>query len=44
MKTIITLTDLSSVSLNAVNDAIDLAAALNADLILLHVIKFPLVL
>lgn len=43
MKTIIATTDFSTVSLNAVNYAADLARSENARLILLHVVKIPIV-
>ena len=42
MRTIIAPTDFSAVSLNAVNYAADLAAAINAELILLHVVQIPI--
>jgi len=42
MKTIIAPTDFSATSLNAVDYAADLAAAIHADLILLHVVQVPL--
>ena len=41
MKTIIAPTDFSTVSLNAVNYAADMAVALRAELILLHVVPIP---
>jgi len=41
MKTIIAPTDFSNVSLNAVNYAADLAAAINAELILVNVVQIP---
>ena len=43
MKTIIAPTDFSSVSLNAVNYAADLAVSINAKLILLNVVTIPIV-
>ena len=43
MKTIIAPTDFSTVSLNAVNYAADLAASINAKLILLNVVTIPIV-
>jgi len=42
MRTIIAPTDFSAASLNAVNYAADLAAAINAELILLHVVQLPM--
>ena len=42
MRTIIAPTDFSAVSLNAVNYAADLAVAINAELILLHVVQIPI--
>jgi len=42
MRTIVAPTDFSSVSINAVNYAADLAAATNAELILLHVVQIPI--
>ena len=41
MKTLITATDFSKASLNAVNYAADLAAAINAKLEVLHVMQVP---
>ena len=42
MRTIVAPTDFSSVSINALNYAADLAAAIEADLILLHVVQIPI--
>lgn len=42
MKTIIAPTDFSTVSLNAVNYAADMAVALKAELVLLHVVPIPM--
>jgi nucleotide-binding universal stress UspA family protein len=42
MKTIITLTDFSSISFNAVNYAADMANAIKADLSVLHVCQIPM--
>lgn len=44
MQTIITPTDFSDISLNAVNYAADMALALNASLLILHAEKLPLTL
>src|SRR4030095_7825706 len=41
MKTIIAPTDFSPISLNAVNYAADMAVAINAELLLLHVVQIP---
>jgi nucleotide-binding universal stress UspA family protein len=41
MKTIIAPTDLSSISINAVNYAANMAVSINAKLILVHVIRLP---
>jgi nucleotide-binding universal stress UspA family protein len=42
MKTIIAPTDFSAISLNAVNYAADLAAAINADIVILNVVQMPI--
>ncbi len=42
MKTILALTDFTASSVNAVNYAADLAYSINADLVLLHAIPFPI--
>jgi len=42
MRTIVAPTVFSSVSINALNYAADLAAAIEADLILLHVVQIPI--
>jgi len=42
MKTILALTDFTSSSVNAVNYAADLAYSINANLVLLHAIPFPI--
>jgi nucleotide-binding universal stress UspA family protein len=42
MQTIITPTDFSDISLNAVNYAADMAMALNANLLILHAIELPI--
>lgn len=42
MKTIIAPTDFSSISINAVNYAADMAVSINAKLILVHVIHLPI--
>src|ERR1017187_7486263 len=41
MKTILAPTDFSTTSINAVNYAADLALAINADLVLLNAVQFP---
>ena len=41
MKTILVATDFSSVALNATNYAADMALAINADILLLHVYQIP---
>jgi nucleotide-binding universal stress UspA family protein len=43
MKTIVAPTDFSVISLNAVNYAADLACAIGADLVLIHVYSIPMV-
>jgi nucleotide-binding universal stress UspA family protein len=43
MRTIVAPTDFSSVSINALNYAADLAAAIDAELILLHVVQIPII-
>ena len=42
MKTILALTDFTASSVNAVNYAADLAYSINANLVLLHAIPFPI--
>jgi nucleotide-binding universal stress UspA family protein len=42
MKTILALTDFTASSINAVNYAADLAYAVNANLVILHAIPFPI--
>lgn len=41
MKTLVVPTDFSSVSVNAVNYAVDMAEAINAGIVLLHVYNIP---
>ena len=43
MKTLLVATDFSNTSLNAVNYAADMAAAINAKLEVLHVMQVPVV-
>ncbi len=41
MKTLLVPTDFSSVSVNAMNYAVDMAQAINAGIVLLHVYNVP---
>src|SRR5262245_42311940 len=41
MKTLVVPTDFSSVSVNAINYAVDMAQAINAGIVLLHVYNVP---
>jgi len=41
MKTIVVATDFSAVALNAANYAVDMALAIKADILLLHVYQIP---
>ena len=43
MKTILVATDFSPAALNAANYAADMALAINADILLLHVYQIPVV-